>query len=136
MDGIEPRALRGPFFCAALGAQLMPVIRRARPAVQPRGRQRSKRGRPSNGGRAGRRAQGAGYASDRPASGGADIYRYIPASGGADISAGRPASGGAGLRPWSRGARWTEQPAPVYFCLYRPTNMLPLRDRYYRLNLR
>ena len=50
----------GPFFYAALGAQLMPAIRRARLAVQPRGRQRSKRGRPSNGERAGRRAQGAG----------------------------------------------------------------------------
>ena len=33
MDGIEPGAPhRRPFFCAALGAQLVPVIRRARPA--------------------------------------------------------------------------------------------------------
>jgi len=37
----------------------MPAIRRFRPAVQPRGRQRSKRGRPSNGERAGRRGAGA-----------------------------------------------------------------------------
>jgi hypothetical protein len=60
MDGIEPGAPLGrPVFCAALGAQLVPVIRRARPAVQPRGRQRSKRGRPSNGERAGRRGAGA-----------------------------------------------------------------------------
>ena len=74
MDGIEPRApVWRPFFCAELAA-----IRA---------------------GRRTRRAQGAGYASDRPASGGADIYRYIPASGGADISAGRPASGGADRRP-------------------------------------
>ena len=80
-------ALAAPFFCAALGAQ-------------PPGHRGFKRGRPSNpegAGAQGRR--GAGYASDRPASGGADIYRYIPASGGADISAGRPASGGADRRP-------------------------------------
>jgi hypothetical protein len=72
------RGPSGPFFYAALGAH-------------PEG--------------AGRRAQGrrgAEHDNDRPASGGADIYRYILASGGADISAGRPASGGADRRPWSR----------------------------------
>lgn len=45
--------------------------------------------------------EGAGrrHDNDRPASGGADIYKYILASGGADIPAGRPASGGADRRP-------------------------------------
>ena len=61
MDGIEPGALRGPFFCAALGA-----IRA---------------------GRRTRRAQGAEHDRDRPASGGADIYKYTLASGGADMHA-------------------------------------------------
>ena len=75
------RGPSGPFFYAALGAH-------------PEG--------------AGRRAQGrrgAEHDNDRPASGGADIYRYILASGGADISAGRPASGGADRHPGIAGAR-------------------------------
>jgi hypothetical protein len=70
-------ALRRPFFCAALA-------RDPRRAADAQGAGRSR------------------HDSDRPASGGADIYKYILASGGADISAGRPASGGADRRPWSR----------------------------------
>ena len=73
MDGIEPGALRGPFFCAALGA-----IRAGRRTRRAQGAEHD-RDRPASG--------GAGYASDRPASGGADIYKYILASGGADMQA-------------------------------------------------
>jgi hypothetical protein len=64
-------ALAAPFFLCRVG--------RPTRAGDPQGAA----GRPPRG----RRAQGAEHDRDRPASGGADIYKYTLASGGADMQA-------------------------------------------------